>query len=58
MNNEDLIDLFAGLAMQGLLASARGIPAEVCAKSAYQLAYAMIEEKEKRIERERSTQSD
>jgi hypothetical protein len=58
VNNKDLIDLFAGLAMQGLLASARGIPAEVCAKAAYQLAYAMIEEKERRIERERPSQGD
>ena len=56
MNNEDLIDLFAGLALQGLLASARGIPADVCAKAAYDLAYAMIKEREKRIERERPPQ--
>jgi len=54
MNKEDLIDLFAALAMQGLLASARGIPAEVCAKAAYDLSYAMIKEREKRIVRERT----
>jgi hypothetical protein len=51
MNNEDLIDLFAALAMQGLLASARGVPADVCAKAAYQVADAMIKEREKRLER-------
>ena len=42
MNDEDLRDLFAGLAMMGLLASARGIPIEVCTEGAYKFADAMI----------------
>ena len=42
MNDEDLRDLFAGLAMMGLLASARGIPIEVCTAGAYKFADAMI----------------
>jgi hypothetical protein len=45
MNDEDLRDLFAGLAMMGLLASARGIPIEVCTEGAYKFADAMIEAK-------------
>jgi len=45
MNDEDLRDLFAGLAMMGMLAAARGIPIEVCTKGAYKFADAMIEEK-------------
>jgi hypothetical protein len=45
MNDEDLRDLFAGLAMMGMLAAARGIPIEVCTRGAYKFADAMIEEK-------------
>lgn len=45
MDDEDLRDLFAGLAMMGMLAAARGIPIEVCTKGAYKFADAMIEEK-------------
>ena len=45
MNDEDLRDLFAGLAMMGMLAAARGIPVEVCTKGAYKFADAMIEAK-------------
>jgi hypothetical protein len=51
MNNDEMLDVFAALAMQGLLASATGIPAEVCAKAAYKMADAMIKEREKRLER-------
>ena len=57
MNNEDLIDLFAGMALQGLLAKKMSnIPINIYAKDAYDLAEAMIIEKEKRIERERPPQ--
>lgn len=57
MNNEDLIDLFAGMALQGLLAEKMAnIPINIYAKDAYDLAEAMIIEKEKRIERERPPQ--
>ena len=45
MNDEDLRDLFAGMAMMGMLAAARGIPIEVCTRGAYKFADAMIEEK-------------
>ena len=45
MDDEDLRDLFAGLAMMGMLAAARGIPIEVCTKGAYKFADAMIEAK-------------
>jgi len=45
MQDEDLRDLFAGFAMMGFLASARGIPVEVCTKGAYKFADAMIEAK-------------
>lgn len=57
MNNEDLIDLFAGLAMQGILANGR-FDSRTVAEDSYDFAYAMIKEKERRIERERSTQID
>jgi hypothetical protein len=55
VNNEDLIDLFAGLAMQGILANGRFDSRNV-AEDSYDFAYAMIKEREKRIERERPTQ--
>lgn len=45
MDDEDLRDLFAGMAMMGMLAAARGIPIEVCTRGAYKFADAMIEEK-------------
>jgi hypothetical protein len=58
MNNEDLIDLFAGLAMQGYLTQSYVQNQECIARDSYAMAEAMIKEKEKRIERERSTQGD
>jgi hypothetical protein len=58
MNNEDLIDLFAGLAMQGYLTQNDIQNWEQIASYSYAMADAMIKEKEKRIERERSTQGD
>jgi len=46
MNDEDLRDLFAGLAMQGILSKASvGYNRNRLAKMAYELAEAMIEAK-------------
>jgi hypothetical protein len=56
MNNEELIDLFAALAMQGYLTQSHIQNQECIARNSYSMAYAMIKEKEKRIERERSSQ--
>jgi len=50
MNNEDLLDLFAGMALQGMLLKGVLYPATDYAKQAYVLADAMIEEKERRNE--------
>jgi hypothetical protein len=58
MNNEELIDLFAGLAMQGYLAGGYEADSRSLAEDSYSIAAAMIKEKEKRIERQRSTQGD
>lgn len=54
MNNEDLIDLFAGLAMQGYLSQNDIQNWEQIASNSYSMADAMIKEREKRIERERT----
>jgi hypothetical protein len=53
MNNEELIDLFAGLAMQGYVSTEyfRGMPHQVVAEEAYRMAEAMAKEREKRLER-------
>ena len=47
MNDEDLRDLFAGLAMQGYLSTEyfRGTPHKFVAEESYRLADAMIESK-------------
>jgi hypothetical protein len=50
MNNEDLLDLFAGMALQGMLLKGVLYPAADYAKQAYVLADAMIKEKERRNE--------
>lgn len=59
MDNEDLIDLFAGLALQGLLANGGSDPIAAYTKDAYDLAEAMVKEREKRLARKkvRSAQS-
>ena len=49
MNDEDLTDLFAGLAMQELLRTSRYPPS--VAADAYDFAEAMIKEKRDRNER-------
>jgi hypothetical protein len=53
MDNEDLIDLFAGMALQGLLSVGGNYPVATYVKDAYDLAEAMVEEKEKRLERKK-----
>jgi hypothetical protein len=56
MNDEDLMDLFAGMAIQGLLAGQyRDVP-QVMARYSYAIAEAMVKEREVRDERLRSTQ--
>ncbi len=53
MNNEDLMDLFAGLAMQGIVSlNGHDLYTDV-ARHSYLIAEAMIAEKEKRHERNR-----
>ena len=56
MNNEDLLDLFAAFAMFTCLGNEGNY--EVDAIACYDAAEAMIKEKERRNERERSTQID
>jgi hypothetical protein len=51
MNDEDLIDLYAGLAMQGYLTQNYLQHWGDLARNSYAMADAMIKEKEKRLER-------
>ena len=51
MNDEDLIDLYAGLAMQGYLTQNDIQNWEQIASNSYSMAEAMLKEKEKRHER-------
>ena len=51
MIDEDLIDLFAGLAMQGYLTQSYVQNQECIARDSYSMAEAMLKEKEKRHER-------
>lgn len=55
MNDEDLIDLYAGLAMQGYLTQSYLQNWEHLARDSYAMAYAMIKEKEKRLERNKQS---
>ena len=51
MNDQDLTDLFAGLAMQGLLAADTRTPlVSELAEYAYDVAEAMVEERTLRLE--------
>ena len=54
MTDEDLIDLYAGLAMQGYLTQNVIQNWEQIASNSYSMADAMIKEKEKRRERNKS----
>ena len=51
MNDEDLIDLYAGLAMQGYLTQNDIQNWEQIASNSYSMAEAMLKEKGKRHER-------
>ena len=53
MTDDDLMDLFAGMAMQGYVSTEyfRGMPHRIVAEDAYRMAEAMVKEKEKRRER-------
>lgn len=57
MTDEDLIDLFAGLAMQGYLTQSYLQNQECIAHDSYSMAEAMIKEKEKRFERKHQQKS-
>lgn len=56
MNNEDLLDFFAGLALEGLISAQHNNSAKTMAKVSYDIAEAMINEREERHERLRSAQ--
>jgi hypothetical protein len=49
MIDNDLIDLFAGLAMQGYLTQSYLQNQEHIARDSYSMAYAMVKEKENRL---------
>ncbi len=50
MNDQDLTDLFAGLAMQGMLAArTRMLMAQETAEYAYDIAEAMVQERAVRL---------
>lgn len=53
MNNEDLLDLFAGMAMQGLIASGN-YSLNSIAELSYQMAESMVHEKEDCHERKKN----
>lgn len=59
MDNEDLTDIFAAWALSGLLATGTNVTPTAYAKDAYDLAEAMVKEREKRLARKkvRSAQS-
>lgn len=57
MNDEDLRDLFAGLALQGLLSRGENFPISDYAEAAYNYADAMIEAKYKKEEPEQGITS-
>jgi hypothetical protein len=45
MNNDDLLDLYAGLAMQGLLAANHAVSPESIARVSFEVAEAMMRER-------------
>lgn len=51
MNNDDLLDLYAGMAMQGLLAANHAVSPQSIARVSYELAEAMMKERIVRGER-------
>lgn len=50
MNNDDLLDFFAGLALQGLIAAHHESSPQAMAKVSYDLAEAMVRERGERHE--------
>lgn len=52
MNNDDLLDLYAGLAMQGLLAANHEVSPQSIARVSYEVAEAMMRERILRGERD------
>lgn len=56
MNNEDLLTLYAGLAMQGIVTLGNDASPKSIAKTSFDIAEAMIKEQGERNERLRSTQ--
>jgi hypothetical protein len=51
MNDQDLLTLFAGMALQGLIAAKHEASAKSIAMVAYDIAEAMVKEREARDER-------
>jgi hypothetical protein len=51
MNNDEMLDVFAALAMQGYLSQNDIQNWEQIARDSYSMAEAMIKEREKRLER-------
>jgi hypothetical protein len=58
MNDQDLLTLYAGLAMQGIISLGEDVSAKSIAKTSFDIAEAMIKEQGERNERLRSTQGD
>ncbi len=51
MNNDDLLDLYAGMAMQGLLAARHEVSPQSMARVSFEIAEAMLRERMIRGER-------
>jgi hypothetical protein len=58
MNDQDLLTLYAGLAMQAIISLEENASFKSIAKTSFDLAEEMIKEQGERIERLRSTQGD
>jgi hypothetical protein len=56
MNDQDLLTLYAGLAMQGIISLGHDISSKSIAKASFDIAEDMVKEQGERIERLRSTQ--
>lgn len=58
MNDQDLLTLYAGLAMQGIISLGSSASNKSIAKASFDIAEEMIKEQGERNERLRSTQGD
>jgi hypothetical protein len=58
MNDQDLLTLYAGLAMQGIISLGHDVSAKSIAKASFDLAEEMIKEQGERIERLRPARCD